>query len=157
MVDFFVNTEYIDREHSLELISLGVVAADGREFYAVSTEFDQDDANEFVRSTVLPLLEPRDHPAWMSRSEICRRLVQFIGDEAPVFWSWGAVPWDGLAIAQLFPLNERVPDRWRYTGYDVSALAEDLGLGLNPPDPVLPALPADVHHALVDARWVRQA
>lgn len=150
-----MNTEYVDLEREIDLISLGIVAADGREFYAISTEFDPARANDFVRSVVLPLLEPPDHPAWMSRAEMKDALVKFVGAEVPRFWSWGAAPWDWMAMAQLFPVAERVPDGWRYTAYDVSLLVEAAGLAVHPVDPALPPLPPDVHHALADARWVR--
>jgi hypothetical protein len=39
-VKYFIDTEYFDREQVIDLISLGVVAEDGREFYAISTEFE---------------------------------------------------------------------------------------------------------------------
>lgn len=74
-----MNTEFIDLEREIDLISLGIVADDGREFYAISTEFDPAPANPFVRSTVLALLEPRDHPAWMSRARMKDQLLGFVG------------------------------------------------------------------------------
>lgn len=151
-----MNTEYIDTERVIDLISLGIVAADGREFYAISTEFDASLGNEFVHDIVLPLLEPRADPAWMSRARMKMELIAFIGTDIPRFWCWGSAPWDWMAMAQLFPVAERVPDGWRYTAYDVSMLAENAGLTLNPVDSSLPALPADVHHALADARWIRE-
>ncbi len=154
-VDFFVNTEFIDLDRRIDLISLGIVAADGRELYAISTEFDPGPANDFVRGVVLPLLEPRDHPAWMSRAAMRSALLDFVGDEAPTFWSWGAATWDLVGLNELLPLSERVPEGWRYTCFDVSMLAEGLGLRVDPVDPSLPAPPSDVHHALADARWVR--
>jgi hypothetical protein len=46
---FFLDTELIEKEWGLALISLGVVSEDGREFYAISTDFNSDDANEWVR------------------------------------------------------------------------------------------------------------
>lgn len=154
-VDYFINSEYIDTDREIDLISLGVVAADGREFYAISTEFDASRANDFVRTTVLPLLEPPGDPAWMSRERIREELLAFIGTDRPRFWSWLAAPWDWMVIAQLFPPAERVPDGWRYTAYDVSLLVENAGLSVEPVDPALPQAPANVHHALADARWVR--
>lgn len=97
-VDFFLDTEFIELDRAIELISLGVVSADGREFYAISTEFDDSGANDFVQSTVLRLLEPRDHPAWMSRAEMKDALVsssdqQFRGSGRGVVprttgWRW---------------------------------------------------------------------
>jgi hypothetical protein len=155
-VDYFIDTEFIDLEREIELISLGVVAADGREFYAVSTEFDASRANEFVKTVVIPLLEPPGDPVWMSRARMKDELVKFIGDDVPRFWSWAGAPWDWLAMAQLFPVEERVPDGWRYTAYDVSQLAEDKGFRVSPVDPGLPQAPAKVHHALADARWARK-
>ena len=53
-VKYFIDTEFIDRERFIDLISLGVVAEDGREFYAISTEFDPAHANTFVRTVVIP-------------------------------------------------------------------------------------------------------
>lgn len=153
-VDYFINTEYIDLEQQMDLVSLALVAADGREFYAISTEFNPEHANTYVRTVVLPLLEPRHHPAWMSRNQMRSALLAFIGKDIPTFWSWGAAPWDWMGMAQLFPLADRVPDGWSYTCFDVSLLAESLGLSLNPVDPSLPQLPTDVHHALADARWI---
>lgn len=151
---YFIDTEFIDRERVLDLISLGVVADDGREFYAISTEFDPAHANTFVRDVVLPQLEPRDHPAWMSRTQMKDRLVEFIGSDEPRFWSFAGAPWDYMAIAQLFPLAERVPDGWLYTAYDVLLLIESAGVSGD--DPRLPSAPPDVHHALADARWARE-
>lgn len=156
-MDYFINTEYIDRDRRIDLISLGIVGADGREFYVVSTEFDPTPANDFVRRTVFPLLEPRDHPAWMGRAEMKQALLEYLGDEEPTFWSWSAAPWDWMGMAQLFPLSERVPDGWSYTAFDVSMLAEAAGLQLNPLDARLPEPPTAAHHALADARWVRDA
>jgi hypothetical protein len=153
LVKFFMNTEYIDQERRLELVSLGLVTADGREFYAVSTEFDPHQGNDFVQTMVLPQLEPDGHPAWMSRMEMKEALVGFVGDAVPEFWSFGSAPWDWLAMAQLFPLADRVPDGWRYTSYDVMCLVELAGLSLG--DPRLPGPPLNVHHALADARWAR--
>ena len=39
---YFYDCEFIEDGRTIELVSIGVVAQDGREFYAVSTEFDPD-------------------------------------------------------------------------------------------------------------------
>lgn len=152
-MDFFLNTEYVDQDRRLELISLGVASEDGREFYGISREFDPTGANDFVATVVLPQLEPAGHPAWMSRRQLKEELLGFVGNSAPRFWSYGSAPWDWLALAQLFPLEERVPDGWRYSAYDVSCLIELAGLSLD--DPRLPRPTANRHHAVADARWAR--
>ncbi len=151
-MDFFLNSEYIDHDRWIELVSLGVVAADGREFYAISTDFDPAGGNDFVRSVVLPQLEPVGHPAWMSRPAMKEALLRFVGDDSPRFWSYGSAPWDWLGMVQLMPLAERVPDGWTYTAYDVTCLLELAG---SVDDPELPGPPPNQHHALADARWAR--
>lgn len=50
---YFYDTEFIEDGHTIELISIGVVAEDGREYYAVSTEFDPERAGSWVRTHVL--------------------------------------------------------------------------------------------------------
>lgn len=59
---YFIDTEFIEgfhkplfgnRRHFIDLISIGIVAEDGREFYAVSNEFNWKDADEWVRKNVI--------------------------------------------------------------------------------------------------------
>jgi hypothetical protein len=129
---YFLDTEFIEGERTVDLVSIAVVADDQREYYAISTDFDPERANTFVQRSVLPLLEPRGHPAWKSRHRILDELVAFVGaDQQPVFWTWGG------------------------SAYDVMQLAEEAGLATDPIDPRLPIPPADAHHALADARWTR--
>ena len=45
---YFYDTEFIDNGRIIDLISIGVVADDGREFYAVSTEFDPESAGRWA-------------------------------------------------------------------------------------------------------------
>ena len=40
MARFFIDTEFVEDGKTIDLISIGIVCEDGREFYAVSTEFD---------------------------------------------------------------------------------------------------------------------
>ena len=48
---YFYDTEFIDNGRTIELISIGVAAEDGREYYAISTEFDPEQAGRWVRVT----------------------------------------------------------------------------------------------------------
>lgn len=55
---YFLDTEFIEQGHGnpIQLVSIGVVAEDGREYYAINSGFDPDSANEWVRQNVLPSL-----------------------------------------------------------------------------------------------------
>lgn len=51
----FLDTEFTDFAKP-DLISLALVAEDGREFYAERTDYRQNECSAFVHETVLPLL-----------------------------------------------------------------------------------------------------
>ena len=67
---YFYDCEFIEDGHTIDLVSIGMVAEDGREFYAVSTEFNPDKAGPWVRANVLPKLPSPASKAWRSRNRI---------------------------------------------------------------------------------------
>src|SRR5579859_68019 len=50
---YYIDTEFIDDGKTIDLISIGIVSGDGREYYAQSTEFTIDKASPWVREHVL--------------------------------------------------------------------------------------------------------
>ena len=48
---YFYDCEFIEDGRTVDLVSIGVVDEHGREFYAVSTEFDDSRAVPWVRRT----------------------------------------------------------------------------------------------------------
>src|SRR5579875_1464226 len=54
---YWYDTEFIDDGSTIDLISIGVVAEDGRELYLQSVEFDPVKANGWVREHVLSQLQ----------------------------------------------------------------------------------------------------
>lgn len=58
MTRYFFDTEFNEDGKTIELISIGIKAEDGREFYAVSTEFEPSRCNDWVVANVLPHLPP---------------------------------------------------------------------------------------------------
>jgi len=68
----FLDTEFTDFVKH-DLISLALVAEDGREFYAERTDFKQDECSAFVRKEVLPLLS-RVPDASCDRKQLTNRL-----------------------------------------------------------------------------------
>lgn len=59
---YFIDTEFIEgfrqpligkKRHFIDLISIGIVCEDGREYYAISNEFNYKDADEWVRKHVI--------------------------------------------------------------------------------------------------------
>lgn len=54
---YFVDTEFIDNGKIIDLISIGIVSEDGRDYYAQSCEFDLSKASQWVKDNVLAHLE----------------------------------------------------------------------------------------------------
>ena len=67
---FFYDCEFIEDGVTIDLVSIGVVDEEGREFYAVSTEFDPERAGPWVRQNVLNQLPSPSDKAWRSRARI---------------------------------------------------------------------------------------
>ncbi|HEX7322331.1 MAG TPA: polyadenylate-specific 3'-exoribonuclease AS [Mycobacterium sp.] len=145
---YFYDTEFIEDGRTIELISIGVVAEDGREYYAVSTEFDPGRAGSWVRSHVLPKLPPPASQLWRSRSRIRTDLEAFLGVTAgePIeLWAWVAA-YDHVALCQLWGQMPDLPAAIPRFTRELRQLWEDRGR------PRLPPRSPDSHDALVDAR-----
>ncbi len=65
---YFIDTEFIEgfrksifgkSRHFIDLISIGIVAEDGREYYAISNEFNYKDADKWVKENVIYTLPLR--------------------------------------------------------------------------------------------------
>ena len=67
---YFYDCEFIEDGRTVDLVSIGMVDEFGREFYAVSTEFDDSRAVPWVRRNVLDKLPSPADPAWRSRERI---------------------------------------------------------------------------------------
>jgi hypothetical protein len=82
---YWLDTEFIARPYTIDLISIGVVAENGREFFAESNETDWSKASPWTLENVRPQLDGKG----MSREYISYALRNFTdGDEHPVFWGY---------------------------------------------------------------------
>ena len=69
---YWLDTEFIARPFTIDLISIGLVAENGREFYAESNETDWSKASPWTLQNVRAQLDGRDEPR---RHQL--RLAQF--------------------------------------------------------------------------------
>jgi len=144
---YFYDTEFIEDGVTIELVSIGVVDETGREFYAVSTEFDPDQAIGWVRDNVLTKLPPPADRAWRSRARIREDLLAYFAepDEDVELWAWYAA-YDHVALCQLWGAMPALPRAIPRFSHELRQRWAELGR------PALPAPPSDQHDALADAR-----
>jgi 3' exoribonuclease, RNase T-like len=146
-VKYWLDTEFIERPNVLDLISIGLVAEDGREFYAESSEVDWAKASRWTLETVRPQLAG----AGMTREDIGYAVQRFTdGDAHPVFWGYFPA-FDWVAFTWLFGGLHDLPFHFPQLCLDIKQWAIELG------DPDLPPQHGARHHALADARWTREA
>lgn len=142
------DTEFHDDGERVELISLGIVTSDGREYYAENAEYDRSRAHSWLQLNVLPLLRPGTE---RSRAQIAADLRALVGRAAPEFWAWFG-EYDWIVLRQLFGDLTAWPAGWPLSHMNL----EQWRLHLGAPALVQPPH-AELHYALADARWTREA
>ena len=167
----FYDTEFLEDGQTIELISIGMIDQDGRQYYAVNRDMPvkRIARHDWLRKNVVPGL-PRlhgdarmhagrrnplaldwTHPAMKPRRQIAREVRDFIqATPEPELWaSYGA--YDHVVLAQLFGPMVDLPDGIPMYTNDVQQEIERLGV----PFEDLPKQEAGLHNALDDARHVK--
>jgi hypothetical protein len=149
----FLDTEFTDFIQ-IDLISIGLVAEDGREFYAERNDYRREDCSSFVIVEVLPLLN-RVPGAKCSSAHLSFRLREWFASlEEPVTLVFDyPSDWELLAEALRGDLLAELPANLSETlliGHDVVSdgnfkEAYEGSFGRDWPR----------HHALADARALR--
>lgn len=166
LVRIFYDTEFVEDGRTIDLLSIGMVAEDGRELYLVV-----DDEETVTRAVEHPwlrehvvshlpvkLLDSGDwdfdenHPDWhlvWPRALVADRVRDFIAaTPEPELWAWYGA-YDHVAYAQLFGRMIDLPEGFPMWTNDFKQEVVRLG------DPRLPKLGEGEHNALADARWLR--
>lgn len=164
---FWFDTEFIEDGRTIDLLSIGIVAEDGRTYYATSGEADLSKASPWVLENVIPHLNTTSgrgsYSLNVSRQTIRDGVLAFVGPVAygdarnlpgangtPEFWAYYA-DYDWVALCQLFGTMMDLPKGWPMYCRDVKQLCDYLG------NPTLPKQGKGEHHALADAKWTKDA
>ena len=179
---YFIDTEFHEYKKdgidTIELISIGIVAEDGREYYSLCGEFDLDAAcrNDWLRDNVLlnivrsygsgPVTIASVFYAFAkSKAQIAAEVVDFIhaGYSEPEFYGYYC-DYDWVVFCWLFGRMIDLPDGFPMYCRDLKqmydAMNEECYLFVPGNDKTLKDqadYPKQVeeHHALDDARWNR--
>jgi hypothetical protein len=154
---YWYDTEFLeDPNYPIELISIGIVAEDGREYYA---EVDLDDKvfervldHEWLMAYVIPHLS-RTH--MKHKSQIADEIRLFVTGNKPEFWAYCGA-YDHVVLNQLYGTMVDHPSKWPFYTNDIAQLAHNLGFNRRD----LPELTEEhgvAHSAISDARWCRDA
>lgn len=156
---YFIDTEFMERPCTIDLISIGIAADDGRTFYAEVSDCDLAKANPFVAEKVIPSLQfDRDQAPFITqftnqcvevyapKHSLADFIRQFIGPETPEFWGYYC-DYDWVVFCWLFGAMVDLPKGWPMYCKDLRQLADDLD------NPVHNIPDMGYHNALSDAQW----
>ena len=173
---YFLDSEFIEDGSTIDLLSIGIVADDGRELYRQNSQCSFHKAGDWVWRNVFPHLEhfrmsgtrsccePRmntpgdrltgkcgESCPWSQKWEIRDAVRAFCNPEVhgkPEFWGYYAA-YDWVAFCQLFGCMVDLPKGYPMYCRDIKQLCDSLG------NPELPKSQRTEHNALNDARQVR--
>lgn len=156
---YFYDTEFYEDGERIHLISIGIVAEDGRELYLENADFDPGIVPEghFLVENVFPWLYDSDIYL-VSKAEIARLVQLFILEAEGPHELWGYYSdYDHVVLAQLFGRMVDMPEGIPWFTLDLKQVMFmnrdmiDDQIIVNPP----PVQEGVEHHALADARWNR--
>jgi hypothetical protein len=163
---YFYDTEFKEDGKTIDLISIGIVCEDGREYYAVSSEFDTKavakdnwlmdnvmssigymDEIQYMNVTGMPVKDLTVIDASLrSRREIRNDILDFTYGTWPEFWAWYGA-YDHVALCQLFGRMVDLPGKFPMFTADLKQIHKAAG------SPVMPKQTEGNHNALDDARF----
>lgn len=145
---YFYDTEFLDNGRTIDLISIGIVSADGREYSAHLDDYSRAaaEAHPFVSTEVLPRLA--DTPQ-VPRTQVADDIAAFLDPETrPELWGFFPA-YDHVCLSQLWGTMLDPPAHIPQRTNCVAQLGQMLWAGKPPIDNTA------AHDALADARWTR--
>ncbi len=149
---YFLDTEFIEKPNTIELISIGIICEDNRSYYAISSEYNPDNANEWVKENVLSKIA--GHPTKSSKeikSDLSKFITTFgIGDNIEFYGYYSDYDW--VVFCWIFGTMMQLPIGFPMYCKDLKQMLDERNLSDEwlikncPP-------PEDEHNALVDAQW----
>jgi hypothetical protein len=152
-VRFWYDTEFYEDGSQIHLISFGMVAEDGGEFYWENSDFSWNmvPPTHWLQENVRPHLDL--HLYGIPKDELIYELKDFVQWRSlgkNEFWGYYA-DYDHVVMAQLFGRMVDMPEGFPWYTLDIKQEAHRLG------NPALPEQIQTEHHALNDARWNKKA
>jgi hypothetical protein len=111
LTHLFFDCEFTDLSNSASLISAGFVSRSGDQFYAELADYEEDSCNDFVKTTVLPLLSLPP----ISTADFFFALTDWLNNLGEELLFIADSDWDQKILTKTFAaIGETIPDNWRF-------------------------------------------
>lgn len=135
---YFFDTEFIEHAAGLELLSIGIVAEDGRTFYAENTAVDRRLADDWVQENVISLLDKisgqtetfnKEGKSQFTMTgdytEIKQAILNFLaGDMSPQFYAYYA-DYDWVVFCKIFGRMIELPSHFPMYCRDLKQMLDE--------------------------------
>lgn len=158
-VKYFIDTEFWERPNTISLISLAIVAEDGREYYKWNHHYPpaaKQDA--WLKEHVFPFAPVRyierngcqhlNTSAWTPSQDFATEILEFVGaDTNPEFWGYYC-DYDWVIFCWQFGRMINLPNHFPMYCRDLKQVIDENKACVN-------GQVGAEHDALADARWIR--
>lgn len=144
MSKYFLDWEFDDEHGQLEPISIGIVCEDGRTYYAVNSDYNEEHTSPWLKQNVIPYLGNERKPLSIIRAEVLTFVSS--GGSSPEWYAWYAAG-DFMLLIRLMGGWNSFPSSWRLYCTDLRAMMDWAGTQTVPPQI------GQKHNALEDAKW----
>lgn len=127
----FFDCEFTGLRQDTTLISIGLIAEDGRSFYAQLTDYDEGQVNDWIRDNVIANLKPMTE-VWNYDPACCevhgntRLVAHSLGKWLAQFdrcEMWGdCLAYDWVLFCNLFGHAFKIPENVYYIPFDICTL-----------------------------------
>ncbi len=157
-MNYFLDTEFIEHPCTIDLISVGIVSGDGREFYMANADCDLEKASGWVVENVLEKMPEYQkvsrcfdfrRETVQPKTIIAQKVKEFVKEDYPTFWGYYA-DYDWVVFAWLFGRMIDLPATYPMYCRDIKQQADLMGNVQLPPQD-------NEHNALDDAKWNKKA
>lgn len=153
---YIFDTEFQEsgNKHPIVPISIGIVKLDAdsiqkdkisaKTYYAVSSEFEEDQLSDWLKENVVPHLDKEPHER-KSLSQIKKEILDFVGDDENPKFMADFASYDWVVFCQIFGTMTDLPERFPMFCIDLQQLLLSFG------NPKMPEQTGTNHNALDDA------
>lgn len=136
----FFDTEFTGLHQNTTLISIGMIAEDGRSFYAELNDFDESQVDEWIQNNVINNLVCYDRSRYSesfingtlvvtgNREQVSNRIAKWLSEfEQVEMWS-DCLSYDWVLFCQLFGHAFNIPKNVYYIPFDICTLFKLKGI-----------------------------
>lgn len=159
----FFDTEFTGLHQNTTLISIGMVAEDGRKFYAEFNDYDKTQIDSWLQTNVIDNLlydgrhesDTQDWFHWGDKNFIKEKLTQWLSQFDKVeMWS-DCLAYDWVLFCQIFGHAFNIPKNVYYIPFDICALMFAKGVDADINREKFAEVDGMKHNALHDAEVIK--